>query len=484
MCYNGILIMFKKNCLKGFFLILLCPILCAKPLNIYVDFAVFRHNEKQNVIEIYYGFLDSSLTYKKKGEVFFANLSMQIDFFANDSLFDQNEWIVFYQRDKKQISSGNEYLLVGQKNFLVPAGIPVKFTLKAVDSNEVSKSSLRTFEVENPVFDLKTLQISGVEFAQFIERTDTSNFIWQREFLKGNYYVIPNPTGEIVGNSPKLFTYFEYYVPESRLNRILTIEYRLFDMLNNEVYYNFRKVKAFAKAQVDINGFALDALPSGAYYFDLKIIDSVDKTLCLASKRKIYLVNPEMPPQPIRAFSESDLFTKSKFSILKEEELDREFDKAKYIANEYEKQLYKELQTTEAKRRFLFSFWRRRNPDTTLVFNQAYDDFNHKIDYANRFFSVGKAIEGWRTDRGRILIQYGQPTSREFHPREGTNRSYEIWFYAKQAGGIFFYFVDLTGNGNYVLVHSTASGEPYNETWYTDFVTGTNFERIQKLLLK
>lgn len=458
----------------------------AKPLHIYVDYAVFRKTEQQNIIEIYYGFLDTSFSYVKKGNKYFAQISMQINFYFNDSLYDQSEWIVFHERENKVINSGDEYLLVGQKNFEVPSGVPIRFLIKAIDSNNASNSTILTYEVKNPIFDLRSIQISDVQFAQLIEGADTSSYIWQSEFLKGKYYVVPNPTREIVGNSPKLFSYFEYYIPKSKLNHQLKIEYRIYDLLNNEVYYNFRKVQGSNKgnALMDINGFAIDALPSGAYYFEVKILDSVNNTFCSTARRKFYLINPDMPPQPIKVFSESELFSKSIFSIMKDEELDLEFEKAKYVANEYEKQLYRELQTVDSKRRFLFSFWKRRNPDTSLVYNRAYEDFNEKIEYANRFFSIGNAIEGWKTDRGRILIQYGEPTSREFHPRQGTNRSYEVWFYAKHEGGTYFYFVDLNGNGNFVLVHSNANGEPYNDTWYTDFVTGTNYERMQKLLLR
>ncbi|MGQ9818410.1 MAG: GWxTD domain-containing protein [Candidatus Kapaibacteriales bacterium] len=458
--------------------------LFAAPLNVYVDFAVFRKDDSQNFVEIYYGFLDTSLCYKEKGDAFFANLSMEISFYLNDSLFEQNVWDVYNEKKNLLPNVESEYLLVGQKNFLVPAGKPVKFTIKAIDLNDSLKRMVQTFEIENPIYKLSTIQASDVQIAQIIESIDTAQFLWQREFLKGKYYVIPNPTREIIGKNPKLFTYFEYYIPNNKLYRNLTIEYRIFDLLNNEVYYNYRKVKAKSNAQMDISGFALDALHSGAYFFEVKVIDSLDNSFYSSKRRKVYLINPDMPPEPVQTYTESVLFSKSKFAILKDNELDKEFEMAKYIATEYEKQLYKELLTTDAKKKFLFSFWRRRNPDTAMTFNQAYEDFLRKVEYSNRFFSVGKAIEGWKSDRGRILIQYGEPTSREFYPRQGTNRSYEVWFYAKQQGGLYFYFVDLIGNGNYILVHSTSPGEVFNETWFTDFVTGTNYERMQKLLLR
>lgn len=455
----------------------------AKPIQIYVDFCVFKQNERENLVEIYYGFLDNQLNYHKQTSKFVAELSLKITFFSDETIYDSYEWSVYHEKDKIDTTGELQNLLVGQKNFVINKSSKVKFQLDCFDTRDTSNFFRKTFEVENIDFGQSVCSISDIQFAQFFEKSDTANFFWQKEFLKNKYYVIPNPTLEVVGSNPRLFTYFEYYLAQTLIGSQLRLEYKIYNSTQEEVLFAFKNVKVTGNSQFDINGFALDALSSGVYFFEASVMDKDGKVLASSKRKKFYLLNPELPPEPVRRYTESDLFEKSNFATLNEKELDLEFEKAKYIASDYEKELYKNLSTVDAKRRFLFQFWRKRNPDTTLIYNKAYDDFQQKINYANKFFSVGNQIEGWKTDRGRVLIQYGEPTSREYFPREPNKRSYEIWFYSELQGGAYFYFVDLSGNGNYILVHSTAINEPFNENWYTDFVTGTNTERIQKMFL-
>lgn len=479
------------NCrrLRLFFFILLFFFLFfeqnlfSKSLPVYLDYAIFRKNEKENILEVYYGFIDNKLSYYKQGKKYVVELLIDLKLFENDSLVDSYNWIVYHEKDKLDTAKDVQNLLVGQKNFLIKSSSKVKFEFVCIDSRDSSNRYRKTFDVDNIDFSQNQFNISNIQIAQFIERSDTASVFWQHEFLKSKYYIVPNPTLEIIGSNLRLFTYFEYYINVNPLPKEIKIEYRIYNTIQEEVLYSFRNVKVVNSSQFDINGFALDAISSGTYFFEATIAEKDGRIISRSKRKKFYLLNAELPPEPIRKYTEPELFEKSIFTTLDERSLDLEFEKAKYIASDYEKELYKNLSTVEAKRRFLFQFWSKRNPDSLLVYNKAYDDFNQKINYANRFFSVGNQIEGWKTDRARILIQYGEPTSREYHPREPNKRSYEIWFYSELQGGAYFYFVDIAGNGNYLLVHSTAINEPYNENWYTDFVTGTNTERLQKMFL-
>ena len=67
-------------------------------------------------------------------------------------------------------------------------------------------------------------------------------------------------------------------------------------------------------------------------------------------------------------------------------------------------------------------------------------------------------------------MKYGMPTQRDQYPYYGEQRAYETWFYAEIQGGIYFHFVDMTGYGNYELVHSTAMNEIRYENWYNEYV--------------
>ena len=56
------------------------------------------------------------------------------------------------------------------------------------------------------------------------------------------------------------------------------------------------------------------------------------------------------------------------------------------------------------------SFWKRRDPLFLTEMNERKLEHYSRIAYANlRFSDPGRGIEGWKTDRGKVLIRYGPP---------------------------------------------------------------------------
>ena len=70
-----------------------------------------------------------------------------------------------------------------------------------------------------------------------------------------------------------------------------------------------------------------------------------------------------------------------------------------------------------------------------------------ELAYADDHFSV--LGPGWRSDRGRIYIQYGPPDQVESRPMNLDSAAYEIWTYIRE--GRRFVFVDYGGFGRYEL---------------------------------
>src|SRR5882724_9554110 len=82
-----------------------------------------------------------------------------------------------------------------------------------------------------------------------------------------------------------------------------------------------------------------------------------------------------------------------------------------YIISDDERKLFLKLQTNEEREQYIEAFWQRRNPDQDSPENSYKEEHYRRIAYANEHFSSG--IEGWRTDRGRMYIMWGPPTSKE-----------------------------------------------------------------------
>jgi len=100
------------------------------------------------------------------------------------------------------------------------------------------------------------------------------------------------------------------------------------------------------------------------------------------------------------------------------------------------------------KQDFFKRFWKSRDPNPNTKKNELMDEYFKRINYANANFS-SLSTNGWLTDRGRILIKFGQPDDIERHPFELESRPYEIWRYYTLRK--VFLFEDYTGFGDFRL---------------------------------
>ena len=97
-------------------------------------------------------------------------------------------------------------------------------------------------------------------------------------------------------------------------------------------------------------------------------------------------------------------------------------------------------------------FWASRDPDPEDGVNQYKREFVRRIGYANLHFR--STVPGWRTDMGRIYIQYGEPDDVESQPIGRMLNAWEIWYYYREHTK--FTFVDRDGFGEFVLVERSS----------------------------
>jgi GWxTD domain-containing protein len=128
-----------------------------------------------------------------------------------------------------------------------------------------------------------------------------------------------------------------------------------------------------------------------------------------------------------------------------------------YIIADEERAAFEKLTTDEERQRFIEQFWHRRDPITATPQNEMREEHYRRIAYANnRFRTRDKA--GWKTDRGRVYIQWGPPYEIESHPSGGVNSPpFEAWRYSWLEGlgaNVTLTFRDPARTGNYELVPS------------------------------
>ena len=135
-----------------------------------------------------------------------------------------------------------------------------------------------------------------------------------------------------------------------------------------------------------------------------------------------------------------------------------------YIITSEERSVFEKLSADSEKENFIEQFWRRRDTDPATQFNEFQTEHYRRVAYANEQYR-NAGIPGWKTDRGRIYITFGPPTStdtyaaganyyRELHEGGGQTKVYpmEKWFYNHIEGidsGVEIEFVDRSMTGDY-----------------------------------
>lgn len=95
------------------------------------------------------------------------------------------------------------------------------------------------------------------------------------------------------------------------------------------------------------------------------------------------------------------------------------------------------------------NFWDKRDPTPGTLRNERMEAYYYRINAANRNYGVS-ITEGWRTDRGYVLVRFGEPDHIRRKPHSFDYEPYEIWTFERI--GRQFIFVDKTGFGDYELL--------------------------------
>jgi GWxTD domain-containing protein len=162
-----------------------------------------------------------------------------------------------------------------------------------------------------------------------------------------------------------------------------------------------------------------------------------------------YLVRVRVETDDGRVLAESEKLLEAEWRGLATvvRSLEEAIDQLKYIAKDRELRHIKAGRTEEERLTRFLAFWEKRDPTPGSDRNERMEEYYARVAYANRTF--GGAADGWDTDRGQVVIVYGEPDQVERFPATNTARAYEVWHYS-QIGKRFF-FIDETGRGDFRL---------------------------------
>lgn len=99
--------------------------------------------------------------------------------------------------------------------------------------------------------------------------------------------------------------------------------------------------------------------------------------------------------------------------------------------------------------RWFNNYWKQRDPSPGRQYNELLAVFFERVQKANAQFSL-RYKEGWETDRGKILILYGEPDRIENKRFATDQKPHIIWYY--ESNNSQFIFVDEKKDGDFTLL--------------------------------
>jgi GWxTD domain-containing protein len=127
------------------------------------------------------------------------------------------------------------------------------------------------------------------------------------------------------------------------------------------------------------------------------------------------------------------------------------YQTARLVMTDEEEDIFRHLPDADSRREFMADFWVKRNPDPTSQNNEFKEEFERRIEYANRRFNEGR--RGMDTDRGRIYIYLGPPEKTDFFATGagGGGSGPELWW-IYYSHDLAIQFLDERNTNSYQMV--------------------------------
>ena len=92
------------------------------------------------------------------------------------------------------------------------------------------------------------------------------------------------------------------------------------------------------------------------------------------------------------------------------------------------------------------TYWKEKDPSPKTPENELLEELNERVKFSNKNFSI--LMDGWKSDRGRTYIIYGEPHLVDDSYHDNMGYQYQKWVYSN---GKEFIFIDRTMSGDYTL---------------------------------
>jgi len=434
-------------------------------LTVYGGFTVFNRPAFDSVVFVEFPFSlnrhefeffhpDSALPYVE------ARVFAQVTIYGADGLPVDSTSTYFGAKSPSEVDSHQEGLKL--LNSLTMALKPGLYSARLTIIDAVSKKEGEAFYdrlvVEPPRSDGPAL--GGLCLAYDVTYVGDSLRVPANQMPKNGFSVRCNPLGVYSTEDTTMWVYGELY--NLAWSPDAPSEYRVAYTATNRAGLIQREFGVQQRAKVGetavISGqLDITEMPTG--YYDLLVV-ATDLADARVDSQRIAFTIMEPYADTVPA-----ILAVERFDPYDTLELTDRLNLVHYQLDPVEQKNLKKLDDA-GKAAFLERYWQERDSDPTTSEVENRRKLVDRYLYANNNYSSDEnKTDGWRTDRGRVLMKYGLCDDMDDipHPLEGN--PYQVWHYYNLEEGGVFVFEDREGYGVYTLVHSNVRGEIYNSAW-------------------
>lgn len=391
----------------------------------FVDYAGFKLDQPDlSRLEVYYQVYNFGLQFQREADKYVAEYVFTARVMSGGEQIktvEQNRRVTV---DTYDATISRFDFRTSQINFDLPPG---KYTLETT-LKDVGSSQIKNREFPLTLDDYKSgLPLaSDVLFTHAVEPVTGDPGI----FTKGDLTVVPSVTRLYGGDdSARLLYYFEIYPGSNEGAEQVNVETILRSQTKGMIYRDTLYVSLDQPVVRQLRDISLAEYTPGDYELEVTLRGRRNKRL--------------------DAQQESFTIQWSQEALLKHDFITA-VEQLKYIADESDIKALRNPQTLEARIEAFNAFWKERDPTPGTRENEAKREFYRRVTFANRQFGHLRR-EGWRTDRGRIYVQYGEPDQIDDFPISPQYPPYQIWHYYRDGRYRRFTFLDQNEDGDYRL---------------------------------
>ncbi len=435
----------------------------AQGLSAVYDYKMYCTDQLEPYMQVNFFINGTSVIYQKNDEgKYAAQVNISVKLYEDTTVISHYEHILLSEAFDDSIAA-NKPSFADIKNFKIPGNGRYILFVSMRDVNDTLPPSELAEYVSAHTFE-DAITISDITILSTLEKAEPGDL-----FNKYGYNTFPVFFGDVPEEMATLPFYFEIYNADKVIGKDKSCLLKIYveDDYTRQLalpsLYTESGITA-EKVKVVVNQLGIFQLPSGKYNL---VAEVWDDTLLMARSRESFVRDNPRADFNIDSYQSVDItgtfvdqFTDSAtfyqnvaylYPIASPNE--RNFFDSKLAKTSFDKL-----------RRYFYSFWLTRDPDAPEA---AWNRYYKNVQYVNNTFG-GAIFQGYRTDRGRVFLQYGAPDDYTEYPYDSHSYPYEIWHYyhlESQTNVKFvFYNPDLVSK-DYELIHSNKYGELQDPFW-------------------